>query len=182
MPKRAMTASCSSGRMVLRCDAGIGSVHWNAVVAKLGLEDLHFHDLRHTGNTLAAATGAPTRELMTRMDHSSSRAALIYQHASQDREMAIGRALSQRSRPPANRPGERARRLSILLRTVPILGRSMTRGVPAAGALTNPCATTLVGDQPVAVHRRLDFGGLSQIALGDHLRLPADPGTVRSAV
>ncbi|WP_406323653.1 tyrosine-type recombinase/integrase [Streptomyces sp. NBC_01637] len=29
--------------------------------------DVHFHDLRHTGNTLAAA-GASTRELMTRTD------------------------------------------------------------------------------------------------------------------
>ncbi|MFE2988522.1 tyrosine-type recombinase/integrase [Streptomyces sp. NPDC059262] len=42
--------------------------------------ELHFHDLRHTGNTLASAAGASTRELMTRMGHTSSRAALIYQH------------------------------------------------------------------------------------------------------
>ncbi len=71
------------------------SARWNKVVAEVGLDGLHFHDLRHTGNTLAASTGASTRELMTRMGHSSSRAALIYQHASQDREMAIGRALSE---------------------------------------------------------------------------------------
>jgi integrase len=37
--------------------------------------------LRHTGNALAAATGASTKELMARMGHSSVRAALIYQHA-----------------------------------------------------------------------------------------------------
>jgi integrase len=36
-----------------------------------------FHDLRHTGNTLADATGARTRELMARMGHTSMRAALI---------------------------------------------------------------------------------------------------------
>jgi integrase len=90
---------------------GNWSVQWNEVVAELGLEDLHFHDLRHTGNTLAAATGASTRELMTRMGHSSSRAALIYQHASQDREMAIGRALSQmiETARGAGPPKERAR-------------------------------------------------------------------------
>ncbi|MFI1566392.1 tyrosine-type recombinase/integrase [Streptomyces sp. NPDC020490] len=41
--------------------------------------ELHFHDLRHTGNTLASTAGAGKRELMTRMGHSSSRAALIYQ-------------------------------------------------------------------------------------------------------
>ena len=55
----------------------------------LGLSDLHFHDLRHTGNTLAAATGASTKELMTRMGHASSRAALLYQHATRERELAI---------------------------------------------------------------------------------------------
>jgi integrase len=43
--------------------------------------DLHFHDLRHTGNTLAAASGASLRELMAHMGHSTPRAALIYQHA-----------------------------------------------------------------------------------------------------
>ncbi|MET7522609.1 tyrosine-type recombinase/integrase [Streptomyces sp900116325] len=50
--------------------------------------DVHFHDLRHTGNTLAAA-GASTRELMTRMGHSTARAALIYQHMTADRDRAI---------------------------------------------------------------------------------------------
>ncbi|WP_434096975.1 tyrosine-type recombinase/integrase [Streptomyces mirabilis] len=51
--------------------------------------ELHFHDLRHTGNTLASTVGASTRELMTRMGHSSSRAALIYQHMTSDRDRAI---------------------------------------------------------------------------------------------
>jgi integrase len=67
-------------------------------------EGLHFHDLRHTGNTLAASTGASTRELMARMGHASPRAALIYQHASTERDRAIADALgvqitqSQKSR------------------------------------------------------------------------------------
>ncbi|MFE1496229.1 tyrosine-type recombinase/integrase [Streptomyces albidoflavus] len=52
-------------------------------------DELHFHDLRHTGNTLASTVGASTRELMTRMGHSSSRAALIYQHMTSDRDRAI---------------------------------------------------------------------------------------------
>jgi integrase len=51
--------------------------------------ELHFHDLRHTGHTLASTAGASTRELMTRMGHSSSRAALIYQHMTSDRDRAI---------------------------------------------------------------------------------------------
>jgi integrase len=51
--------------------------------------ELHFHDLGHTGNTPASAAGAGARELMTRMGHSSSRAALIYQHMTSDRDRAI---------------------------------------------------------------------------------------------
>jgi integrase len=67
---------------------------WLLARTKAGLPNLRFHDLRHTGNTLAAATGASTRELMARMGHSSMRAALIYQHATQDRDAAIAAALS----------------------------------------------------------------------------------------
>jgi integrase len=62
---------------------------WVRARAKHGLEHLHFHDLRHTGNTLAASTGASTRELMVRMGHSSAEAALKYQHASRERDRVI---------------------------------------------------------------------------------------------
>jgi hypothetical protein len=48
-----------------------------------------------TGTTLAAE-GASLRELMARMGHNSARAALIYQHATKDRERAIGAAISAR--------------------------------------------------------------------------------------
>jgi integrase len=34
---------------------------------------LHFHDLRHTGNTLADEAGASLRELMDRMGRSTTR-------------------------------------------------------------------------------------------------------------
>ena len=67
---------------------------WGKAVRDVGLDGFHFHDLRHTGNTLAAATGASTKELMSRMGHASPRAALIYQHATQDRDAAIAAALS----------------------------------------------------------------------------------------
>ncbi|MFD8558210.1 tyrosine-type recombinase/integrase [Streptosporangium canum] len=66
---------------------------WNRTRSAVGLPDLHFHDLRHVGNTLAASTGASLKELMSRMGHSSTRAALIYQHASQDRDRTIAQAL-----------------------------------------------------------------------------------------
>jgi integrase len=45
------------------------------------------------GGTLAAATGASLKELMARLGHSSTRAAMIYQHATRDRDEAIARAL-----------------------------------------------------------------------------------------
>jgi integrase len=54
---------------------------------------LHFHDLRHVGGTLAATTGASLRELMARLGHSSTRAALIDQHATRDQDKAIALAL-----------------------------------------------------------------------------------------
>jgi hypothetical protein len=63
-------------------------------LADAGVQPVHFHDLRHTGNTLAAATGASTRELMTGMGQSSSRAALIYQHATSERERLIADAIN----------------------------------------------------------------------------------------
>lgn len=69
------------------------STKWKEACEKVGLEDFHFHDLRHTGNTLAAATGASTKELMARMGHSSARAALLYQHATRERDEVIAARL-----------------------------------------------------------------------------------------
>jgi integrase len=56
---------------------------------------LHFHDLRHTGNTFAAMTGASIRDLMTRMGHDSMRAALIYQHKTQGADRKIAGAMEE---------------------------------------------------------------------------------------
>ncbi|HVM14914.1 MAG TPA: tyrosine-type recombinase/integrase [Egibacteraceae bacterium] len=72
---------------------------WRRARLTVGRPDLRFHDLRHTGNTLAAATGASTAELMARMGHNSPRAALIYQHATQDRDEAIAHALGELIKP-----------------------------------------------------------------------------------
>ena len=51
--------------------------------------------MRHTGNTMAAGQGASLRELMERMGHSSARAALIYQHATQERDEAIAAGMGK---------------------------------------------------------------------------------------
>ena len=79
---------------------------WVAAVREAGLSDgFRFHDLRHTGNTLAAATGASTKELMSRMGHASPRAALIYQHATHDRDAVIAAALSDLVREVTHKRG-----------------------------------------------------------------------------
>jgi integrase len=73
---------------------------WRAVEAA-GVPAYHFHDLRHLAATMAAVSGATTRELMRRMGHSSQRAALIYQHATEDRDLAIAEAMSLLVQPTA---------------------------------------------------------------------------------
>jgi integrase len=64
---------------------------------------VRFHDLRHLAATLAAISGATTKQLMARLGHSSPHAALIYQHATANRDSAIARALSELHEQP--RPG-----------------------------------------------------------------------------
>ncbi|MGH3119299.1 MAG: tyrosine-type recombinase/integrase, partial [Gaiellales bacterium] len=73
--------------------------HWSRARLAAGRPDLHLHDLRHTGNTWAAATGASTRELMARMGHANQDAALRYQHATEDRDRVIAEALARMARP-----------------------------------------------------------------------------------
>jgi integrase len=63
---------------------------------RLGVPDLHLHDLRHTGNTFAAQSGASLRDLMARMGHDSPAAALVYQHSSRAADEAIAAALDAR--------------------------------------------------------------------------------------
>jgi integrase len=67
---------------------------WYPARDAAGRPDLRFHDLRHTGATLAAATGATLADLMQRLGHSTPAAALRYQHAVADRDRAIAEALS----------------------------------------------------------------------------------------
>jgi len=59
----------------------------------LDLPPVRVHELRHTGATLAASTGASTAELMHRLGHATPAAALIYQHATVQRDSEIARAL-----------------------------------------------------------------------------------------
>jgi len=89
---------------------------WRPALRAAGFPMIHFHDLRHTGNQLAADAGANLRELMDRMGHSTTRAAMAYLHGSDKRQQAIADELSRQAaaalgRPKPGRSGtQRARR------------------------------------------------------------------------
>lgn len=72
------------------------SPKWNAARRAAGLPDgFRFHDLRHTHMTIAAESGASTKELMRRLGQSSPAAALRYQHATDRRDAAIADAVAE---------------------------------------------------------------------------------------
>ncbi|WP_308164018.1 tyrosine-type recombinase/integrase [Nonomuraea sediminis] len=68
---------------------------WVDVVKDMGMPGLHLHDLRHTGNMLAAESGAGLKDLMARMGHDNVRAAMIYQHAARGADKAITDAINK---------------------------------------------------------------------------------------
>jgi integrase len=68
---------------------------WYKARAAAGRSDLRFHDLRHSGAVLAAATGASLAELMARLGHSTPTAAMRYQHAALGRDREIAALLSK---------------------------------------------------------------------------------------
>jgi integrase len=71
---------------------------WLPAVGKAGLPGVHFHDLRHAGNHYTATAGANLRELMERMGHSTSRAAMIYLHSTDPRQRALADAVDKAAR------------------------------------------------------------------------------------
>ena len=94
---------------------------WCPALRAAGLPRVHFHDLRHTGNQLAADAGASLRELMDRMGHSTARAAMIYLHGSDERQRAIADAISRRvasefQPEPPNRSGTHGHGRAVALR------------------------------------------------------------------
>ena len=97
----ALLFSTSSGGYLARSN-------WNSTFRRaadaIGLPAVRPHELRHTGATLAAATGATTKELMRRLGHSSPAAALVYQHAADDRDAEIARALDTMLEAAAGEP------------------------------------------------------------------------------
>lgn len=67
---------------------------WRKAARGLGLGEFHLHDLRHSGLTIAAQSGATVRELMDRAGHSTSAAAMRYQHAAEERGSIIAAGMN----------------------------------------------------------------------------------------
>ncbi len=66
---------------------------WRAARSALGLNEVHFHDLRHAAGTIATQQGATMREVMARLGHSTTSAAIRYQKAAADRDRALAERL-----------------------------------------------------------------------------------------
>ena len=68
---------------------------WQPAARAAGIEGLRVHDLRHTAGTLATAAGGSLREVMDRLGHSTTVAAVRYQHVMADQDAAIARELNR---------------------------------------------------------------------------------------
>jgi integrase len=55
----------------------------------IGRDDLTWHDLRHTGATLAYRAGASVKDVQRRLGHTTARAAMIYAHAADDSDRVL---------------------------------------------------------------------------------------------
>jgi integrase len=89
---------------------------WPQAVRVIGAAGLHFHDLRHTGNHFAAASGASLKDLMARMGHDSERAAIIYQHEARGADLAITSAIDahiETAKASQDQPGDGAPQVQI---------------------------------------------------------------------
>jgi integrase len=88
-PESPVFASRAGNQPLRRADL---SKAWRAAVSAVPETPagLHVHDLRHhAATTMARMPGVTTKELMARIGHSSPRAALIYQHATEERDQAV---------------------------------------------------------------------------------------------
>ena len=136
--------------------------HWARARATVDLPaGFRIHDLRHTANTLTAATGASTRDLMFRMGRASAQPALRYQHATRQRDTEMpgrsgswSRQLSSSTAWASARRGRsRRNRISEGSRRCPAV-RSAPKSVSPAGVdedLRQPGRQVLVDQKPHGV-------------------------------
>ena len=66
-----------------------------ATRAAVGVKDVRFHDLRHTAGTLATQNGATLKEVMSRLGHSTTAAAIRYQRAADERDREVADRLDE---------------------------------------------------------------------------------------
>lgn len=88
----ALVVSTRSGR----CAYGAAQTAITRTLRSLGRTDVRVHDLRHTGHTLAAASGATLADLMERLGHSTVNASMTYAHAAGDHGKALAERLEER--------------------------------------------------------------------------------------
>jgi integrase len=67
---------------------------WVTAKRRLNLDHLHFHDLRHTGQTMAMEKGATAQDLKRRAGQSSDNAMRIYLHGNPKRDRVLADSLS----------------------------------------------------------------------------------------
>jgi integrase len=85
LPSAPLFAS-ASGR---RISASVVRRALEKAAVAAGFEDFHLHDLKAIGLTLVAQTGADTRDIMERGGHTSTAAALRYQHSDAVRQSEL---------------------------------------------------------------------------------------------
>jgi integrase len=69
--------------------------HWTRARAAAGRDDLRWHDLRHTGQSIAAAAGAGIKELQARAGHSTTTAAVRYLHKIEGGDRRVAAAMDE---------------------------------------------------------------------------------------
>ena len=69
--------------------------HYKRAADAIGRPDLRLHDLRHQGAVMAARAGATTKELMTRLGHTTPQMSMRYQHAAAGRDAEIAARMSK---------------------------------------------------------------------------------------
>ena len=77
-------------------DTSLRAAHKRAATA-IGRPEMTVHDLRRTGATLAAQSGATTREVMRRLGHTTAAVAMIYQVADNARDAEVARRMGAMS-------------------------------------------------------------------------------------
>ena len=68
---------------------------WKKTKKAADMPSMRFHDLRHTGATWATEAGGSLAEVMDRLGHSTSAAAMRYQHVVDKRQDTLAAALSE---------------------------------------------------------------------------------------